>query len=80
MKRFGQKSNSKEKDRGAVDCVVCRPTDRLSTRGRKTQSEADPGGGVEGVATPSPLGSFQTCLVTYVYPFFIPKVILQVVI
>ena len=47
------------------------------------QSEADPGGGVEGVAPPPPsptLGSFQTCLVTYVYPFFIPKVILQVVI
>ena len=23
-----------ERERGAVDCVVCRPTDRLSTRGR----------------------------------------------
>jgi len=31
--------------------------------------------GVEGVATP-PLGSFQACLVTHVYPFFISKIIL----
>ena len=39
-------------------------------------TEADPGGRVEGVATP-PLGSFQTCLVTHVSPFFIPKIILS---
>lgn len=33
------------------------------------------GGKVEGVATP-PLGRFQACLVTYVYPVFISKIIL----
>ena len=36
-------------------------------------------GGVEGVATP-PLGSFQICLATHVYPFFKPKVPVQSII
>ena len=42
-------------------------------------AEADPGGELWGVAA-LPLGIFQTCLVTDVYPFFIPKIILQVII
>ena len=48
----------------------------LSLYVRPWKTEADPGGrgggGVEGVAT-SPSESFQTCLVTYVYPFFHTK-------
>ena len=48
----------------------------LSLYVRPWKTEADPGGGggggVDGVAT-SPLESFQTCLVTHVYPFFHTK-------
>ena len=49
----------------------------LSLYVRPLKTEADPGGGgggggVEGVAT-TPLESFQTCLVTQVYPFFHTK-------
>ena len=40
---------------------------------------ADPGEGLRGLATP-PLGSFQTFLATHVYPFFIPKIIVWVII
>ena len=48
------------------NCNVCKTLkNRGGSRGRG-------GGGVEGVAT-SPLESFQTCLVTHVYPFFHTK-------
>ena len=40
---------------------------------------ADPGEGLRGLATP-PLGSFQTFLATHVYPFFIPQIIVWVMI
>ena len=42
-------------------------------------SKVDPGGGLRGLQPPPPLhplGSFQTCLATHVYPFFTPKIIL----
>ena len=50
-----------------LHCCVCYP--------HKVLTEADPGGGLMGLQTP-PLGSFQTCLATHVYPFFIPKIVL----
>ena len=40
---------------------------------------ADPGEGLRGLAPPL-LGSFQTFLATHVYPFFIPKIIVWVII